>query len=124
MTPWTTDLLNDLEAQLRNAMLKSDVDALDRLISDDLLFTNHLGQLMSKEDDLQGHRSGFVKIETIDILESQQSWLGDTAIVSARVRIVGSFGEHHADSTLRFTRVWAYLGGEPRIMAGHSCLVA
>ncbi len=35
------------EERLRLAMLASDVGALDELISSDLLFTNHLGQVES-----------------------------------------------------------------------------
>jgi hypothetical protein len=37
-----------LEEQLRIAMLGSDVGALDRLLAPELIFTNHLGQLLSK----------------------------------------------------------------------------
>jgi len=33
-------------------MLKSDVNTLDELLSSDLVFTNHLGHLMTKQDDL------------------------------------------------------------------------
>ena len=49
-----------IEDQLKTAMIDSDVLVLDQLISDDLIFTRHLGQIMSKQDDLEAHRSGSV----------------------------------------------------------------
>lgn len=41
-----------LEGQLRLAQLTADVDVLDRLIADDLLFTGPDGALVTKADDL------------------------------------------------------------------------
>ncbi|MCL6484569.1 MAG: nuclear transport factor 2 family protein, partial [Janthinobacterium lividum] len=38
----------DAEERLRLAMLASDVAALNILLADQLLFTNHLGHLLSK----------------------------------------------------------------------------
>jgi hypothetical protein len=38
----------ELEEQLRQAMLRSDVVELDALIAPELLFTNHLGQVLAK----------------------------------------------------------------------------
>ncbi len=47
-------------------MLTSDVSALDRLISDDLMFTDHLGRLLSKQADLKTHRSGTLKFHMLE----------------------------------------------------------
>jgi len=38
----------ECEERLRQAMLQSDVAVLDQLLSPNLIFTNHLGMLMSK----------------------------------------------------------------------------
>jgi Domain of unknown function (DUF4440) len=55
----------ELEEQLRQAMLHSNVAELDALIAPELLFTNHLGQIFSKQDDLDAHRSGKFKFTEI-----------------------------------------------------------
>ena len=34
-----------------NATPRSDLEVLQELLADDLIFTNHLGQLLHKEDD-------------------------------------------------------------------------
>jgi Domain of unknown function (DUF4440) len=51
----------DAEDQLRIAMLSSDVAALDELLAPELIYTNHLGQLLGKDDDLAAYRSGVLK---------------------------------------------------------------
>lgn len=52
--------ITSLEKQLETAMLNSDVLALDKLIDDELVFTNHMGQKTTKHMDLEAHDSGFV----------------------------------------------------------------
>ena len=57
----------ELEERLRLAMLNSDVATLDELISPNLLFTNHLGVLVSKEDDLSAHANKAFVFKTLDL---------------------------------------------------------
>jgi len=53
------------EEQLKQAMLTSNVSALDKLLAPDLVFTNHLGQTMTRQDDLEMHKSGTLQIKKI-----------------------------------------------------------
>ena len=70
------------EERLRLAMLNSDIAALDELISSDLIFTNHLGQVLGKQDDLELHRSGVLRFHTIEPSERQVKASGQFAVVS------------------------------------------
>ena len=56
-----------LEERLRAAMVASNVEALDQLLADDLVFTTFLGEAISKADDLNAHRSGAFRIHGIDL---------------------------------------------------------
>jgi hypothetical protein len=56
----------EVEDQLKTAMLSSDVAALDELLAPNLIFTNHLGQLLGKNDDLAAYRSGVLKIAELE----------------------------------------------------------
>jgi ketosteroid isomerase-like protein len=106
-------------------MLNSDVTALDELLADELIFTNHLGQTMTKQDDLDAHRSGFVKIETIDLSEQRIKIAGDIAIVSVLSNICGEFGGTKAETALRFTRVWQKRASDCwQVIAAHSSVAA
>jgi len=50
------------EEQLRAAQLGADIATLDRLIADEILFTGPDGQLGTKAQDLEAHRSGSVRV--------------------------------------------------------------
>lgn len=113
--------IEQYEENLRQAMLLSDIPTLDKLLSPRLVFTNHLGQLMTKQNDLEAHQSGRVKISKI-ILSNQNITLHDEiAIVSVQARITGSFAGETSDSHFRFTRVWRQSSTHTwQIIAGHS----
>ncbi len=61
------------EELLRQAMLTSDVESLNALISPNLVFTTHSGLVISKQDDLEVHRSGALKFHAIELSEQQTS---------------------------------------------------
>ncbi len=114
------------EQQLTAAMLQSDVPALDALLAPDLMFINHLGCLMSKQDDLQAHKSGLFNIEQINLAEEQLKLLGDTvAVVTVKAHIRGSFNGEKSENAFRFTRVWCETApGLWQLNVAHSCLIA
>ena len=119
------EIIQELEAQLRAAQLKSDVHALDRLIDDTLLFTGPDGSLATKADDLALHRSGAVRFTTHE--PSDLQWLSvtdDVAVVALRTRLAGSIHGQTFSGDYRYTRVWARRGNSWRIVAGHVSEVA
>ncbi|WP_309741273.1 DUF4440 domain-containing protein [Chamaesiphon sp. OTE_20_metabat_361] len=81
----------ELEERLRQAMLGSDVVELDALIAPELLFTNHLGQLVSKQEDLDAHRSGQFKFTELTPSERQIQLNNGFTVVSVLMHIVGSY---------------------------------
>jgi hypothetical protein len=115
----------EAEEQLRIAMLHSDIGVLDKLLAPELIFTNHLGQLLSKTEDLEAHRSGLLKVKEL-IPSEQHLQLHDTlAVVSVRMRLSGTYGGSPANGDFRFTRVWTV--GPRRnswhIVAAHATLL-
>ena len=113
-----------VEEKLRKAMLSSDVAALDRLLSTKLIFTNHLGQVISKSDDIESHSNGDLKIESLELSEQRISYASELAIVSVHAKISGSFKGSPANGNFRFTRVWKNENGVWKVIAGHSSIVA
>lgn len=47
--------IKNCEKRLMKAMKNDDINELAILLSDDLKFVNHFGQLISKKDDLKSH---------------------------------------------------------------------
>jgi ketosteroid isomerase-like protein len=113
-----------LEERLRIAMLAADCDALDQLISSDLIFTDHLGRVFGKEDDLGVHRSGMLKFNLLQPSEMKVSASPQLAVVSVRMKVTGTYDGGPFAADLRYTRVWHFspsAGWE--ILAGHSSQV-
>ena len=109
-----------LEAAIRSAQLSADVEALDRLISDELLFTGPDGQLASKAQDLAAHGSGAVRIREHVPTELRIRRLGpDAAIIALRARLTVELRGAIAQGTYRYTRVWSREQGQWRVAGGH-----
>ncbi|HBN09037.1 MAG TPA: DUF4440 domain-containing protein [Cyanobacteria bacterium UBA8530] len=107
------------ERSLLDAMLRGDVPVLDKLISEDLLFTNQDGALISKELDLSAHRSGMLRVHTLVPSEQKLQHFGDTSIVSVKLRLSGTYGEAAFSCDLRYTRVWQHRQGSWQVIAAH-----
>jgi ketosteroid isomerase-like protein len=115
----------EAENQLRTAMLRSDVPALNELLAPALIFTNHLGQLLDKDDDLAAYRSGVLKVVSLEPSEQHVRALGDVAVVSVRMQLSGTYEGAPANGDFRFTRVWARSQQERwQIVAAHAGLIA
>lgn len=94
------------EACLRQAMLDSDVAALETLLDKELLFVTHLGQMLGRSDDLDAHRSGLIDIHALQTMDERILIRDNVAIVSVKTRISGRFNGQPADGVFRFTRTW------------------
>src|SRR3954469_21490144 len=114
------------EAELRAAQLAADVAALDRLIAEELLFTGPDGQLGTKAQDLDAHRSGVVRFRAHEPEELRVRRVeDDVAITSLRARLAVEVGGTLFEGTFRYTRVWARERGGPwRVVGGHVAEVA
>jgi uncharacterized protein (TIGR02246 family) len=109
-----------LEAAIRTAQLTADVQALDRLIADDLLFTGPDGQLATKAQDLAAHRSGALRVREHIPTELRIRRLGnDAAIVALRAQLTVDVQGTTVTGTFRYTRVWAREEGQWHVAGGH-----
>lgn len=110
------------EAAIREAQLNADVDALDRLIAEQLLFTGPDGRLGTKAEDLAAHASGAVRFREHSPEELQIQRVGAAVAVAAlRARLAVEVAGTLIRGTYRYTRVWSREGeGEAwRVVAGH-----
>lgn len=110
-----------LESELRAAQLNADVVALDRLISDELLFVGPDGNLATKAQDLEAHRSGAVRFRAHEPEELHVRRIGDdVAIAALRAKLTVELAGRVVSGTYRYTRVWARESdGAWRVVGGH-----
>ncbi len=117
------EIAETLEQQLRIAMLNSDIAMLDILLDEKLVFTNHVGQQTTKQMDIEAHRSGFVKIESIIQSNQLVNLFENLAVVTVLSEIHGFFGETCSTARIHFTRVWQKKKNEEyKLIAAHSSL--
>jgi ketosteroid isomerase-like protein len=110
-----------LEEQIREAQLNADIEALNRLISDDLLFTGPTGEVGTKAEDLEAHRSGAVRFLEHEPEELRIRRVGDSVAVTAlRARLAVDVAGTVVRGVFRYTRVWAREnGGNWQVVGGH-----
>ena len=111
--------LHACEAALSRAQLASDVGELDRLVDDSLVFTGPNGAVYSKNDDLDAHRRGLIRITRLEPSEERIQLFGHIAVVSVRMEMSGTFEGVAFAGPFRYTRVWRAIGDSWRIVAGH-----
>jgi ketosteroid isomerase-like protein len=113
-----------MEERLRVAMLASDVQALDSLISSKLMFTNHFGQVLDKQTDLSLHQSRTLRFQELQASEMHIQAYGDTALVSVRMHVQGSFAGAMFTENFRYTRIWHLSSTQGwQVVAGHMSVV-
>jgi len=111
--------LRACEAALRQAQLASDVAVLDQLVDDALIFTGPDGAVYGKQDDLDAHRRGMVRITRLEPSEERIQRFGSIAVVSVRMEMSGTFQGATFAGPFRYTRVWCARPEGWRIVAGH-----
>ena len=110
-----------LEARLRAAQLAANVDELNDLIADELLFTGPDGQLGTKAQDLEAYAMGGVRFLAHEPEELRVRSVGpDVAVTALRTRLTVRAGGVLVQGTYRYTRVWAREAGRTwRVVGGH-----
>jgi ketosteroid isomerase-like protein len=110
----------DAERALQAAQRASDVDALDRLLHDDLLAVGPDGSLVGKAEDLAAHRADAFRIDELEEEDLRVLVHGaDLAVTFVVVRIRGAIGDEEVGGLMRYTRTWTRDGGAWRVLAAH-----
>lgn len=109
------------EIELLTALKNADVAALEKLLHDDLLFNLPDGQTITKELDLNSHRSGRIKIQVLEASDQLINVIGDSAVVSVSVLLKGTYDNQSFDGVFRYIRVWKQFEEGLKVIAG-SCV--
>ncbi len=118
--PINTDLLLLAEKELLIAMKNCDVQKLDTLLHEDLLFTIPNGQTITKAMELETYSSGKMIINKITSSEQEIRLIGDTAIVTITIEMTGLYFNHILDGKYRFMRIWKSFNDTLKVIAGSS----
>ena len=113
------------EEQLQHAMLTNDVPALERLLHDELLFTDFTGNVIGKQDDIAGHASDTIHLTELEFVEAPVTRMyGETAIVVVKAHLKGIFQGSSFAGFYRYLRVWLFQEERWQAVAGNVSVVA
>ena len=110
----------EYEEMLRSAMLSNNVELLEELLSDELIFVNHLGQWLSKEQDINAHRSKSLDIAGIEVLEQEVKLFQELAVTITKIALNGALATGEPiGGEYSYTRVWKDVEGKLKVVSCH-----
>ncbi|NUS44944.1 MAG: nuclear transport factor 2 family protein [Mycobacteriaceae bacterium] len=111
--------LREAERRLQAAQFAGDVQALDELLDDRLLFT--LGaDTFTKADDLELHRTGAQVVSRLEEEELTVLVHGTTGVTWFLGVVEGSVHGSPFAARMRYTRAWAHDSRGWRVVAAHA----
>jgi len=120
----TEQLILRLESEGREATLKNDLAANDRLLADKWINVNPDGSVTTKAKLLELLKAGSFTILSIENDEVMVRVFGDAAVVTGRstTKRAGEGGEI-VTRQVRFTRVYARNHGRWQVVSAHNTLI-
>jgi ketosteroid isomerase-like protein len=96
----------DLEDAWRNAVLKSDTNALSALLAEDYMAITANGTLQTKQEALANMRGHRVRINTLLLSDRKVRFYGNTALVTSLAEVAGTTPEGEISGSFRYSRVY------------------
>lgn len=113
----------NLEEELRQAMLTNNIEKLDALIADSLVFVLPNGVVATKQMDLDSRKSGFTKMTKLSPSEQQIEIQNNFAIVTVKMELQGTYGDMVIDGSYRYIRTWAKNADKYQIISGSAVYI-
>lgn len=106
------------EYELLKAMRNCDIEKMDELLHDDLLFSGPAGETITKEIDLETYRSGNMVVLGNTASDQEISIFGDTAIVLVNIDLKAQFMQELVEGRFRYIRVWKNSSNVWKVIGG------
>jgi ketosteroid isomerase-like protein len=108
----------DCENRLLSAIKNGDINTLDELFHDGLIFNIPTGQTITKEMDIENYRSGFMTV--YDILATDQiiKTIENISTVVITIHLKAKYADKIIDGKFRYLQVWKQFNNSWKIIAG------
>ena len=91
-------------------MAERNVEALDKLFAEEVVFV-HMGATLTKSQELDTIKSGMIQYKDAQIQEVSVRFVGTTAILLNRIRLVAVVGGNEVVNPFNVTEVYVKLDG-------------
>ncbi len=108
----------ELENRLCTAIKESDLQALDELLHQDLLFMVPGGGVITKEIDLKTYRDG--QLQVIELLPQIEDLhiIDDTAVITLTIEMKGNYNGQPFEAKYRYIRFWKHTSEGIKVIGG------
>lgn len=114
------NIIKTYEERLREAMIGHDCNELDRLESDELKFVNHMGQMITKQNDIEAHKNAVFNIKSITFKSQDIQEYSDVAIVISNACLTLDTPSGEVSDNLIYTRIWKKENDSYVLVAGQA----
>ncbi|MCU0467239.1 MAG: nuclear transport factor 2 family protein [Arcicella sp.] len=108
----------ECENKLLDALKIGDINTLDELLHDSLIFNIPTGQTITKQIDIENYKSGMMKIFEISATDQIISPIEETCMVAVTIYLKAKYGNQKIDGRFRYLRVWKLFNNSWKIIAG------
>lgn len=119
MTP--EEQIIDCEKRLLEAIKTSDLNALDQLLHERLLFNIPTGQTITKPMDMEMYRSGSMNVYDISATDQTVRIIENISTVAVTLTLKATYAGQIIDGKFRYLRVWKRFNGTWQVIAGSGC---
>lgn len=111
------------EEKLYSAIKDGNINLLDELLHDDLLFIVPSGEVITKKIDLDTYREGNLKI--IELLPKAENLkiISDTAVITVVMEIKGEFNQVPFEAKYRYIRFWKQFDDSIKVIGGSGIVI-
>ncbi|MEN5054058.1 nuclear transport factor 2 family protein [Sphingobacterium kitahiroshimense] len=117
-----TDIL-DQENRLYEAIKESNINVLEELLHDDLLFVIPSGDVITKEMDLQSYRDGNLKISELIPHVEHLNIIDDTAVITLTLELKGNYSGQDFESKFHYIRFWKTFPSGIKVVGGSGRII-
>ena len=108
----------ETDTQFFNALRHSDVEVLERILSDDLIIIDVMrGAETTKPEFIGAIESGYVRFEKIEIRDNRVRLHDRAAVITGQTQLTVSFSGTSSAVSSRYTHVYCELGGQWRLVS-------
>ena len=108
----------EYEKRLLDAVKTCNIQVLDELLHDNLIFNIPTGQTITKEMDIENYRSGIMTVYDISTSDQTINTIENISTVVVTVHLKAKYADQIIDGKFRYLRVWKLFNNSWKVIAG------
>lgn len=108
----------ECEKRLLEALKTGDIQVLDELLHNNLIFNIPTGQTINKEMDIENYRSGIMTVYDISTSDQIINTVENVSTIVVTVYLKAKYADQIIDGKFRYLRVWKLTDNAWKVIAG------